>query len=197
MNLKYSFQLLDGRWRGPLINTCTDLPQPSCAAAEQTLRCSDVTHGVPPEVVRTQKPYPSWEIPELGVMGIWHRYLGTEGLYCWMRLYWGCCWIPWSLSRATWWTAGVCVLQEPWFEITPCQEMMWVALNGLSKGIEGHLFCSLQLGNSSSEWPSFCLASITKFVNISNAFLQDSWSLSHLPVCASNTRGSKTGTSVL
>lgn len=98
MNLKWNLELLDGRWRGPLINTCTDLPQPSCAAAEQSLGCSDMTHSLPLKVGSTQKPYPSWEIPKLGVVGIWDRYLETDGPYCWMWLYWGCCWIPGSLA---------------------------------------------------------------------------------------------------
>jgi len=63
--------------------------------AEQPPRCSDMAHSVHLKVASMQKPSPSREIPALGVVGIWDRHLGTVGSYCWMWLYWGCCWIPW------------------------------------------------------------------------------------------------------
>lgn len=43
-----------------------------------------MTHGTHLRVVSTQKPFPFWEIPELGVVGVWELARGSclTGLPC-------------------------------------------------------------------------------------------------------------------
>lgn len=113
-----------------------------------------------PALQCTQKLYPTWWIPELGILG---EVLGDRRAVYWVCLCWGC-------------SDSIAVMPDGLRRFASSRSLglgfshvrdVVGTLSGLSKGIEGQL----SLAVCSWAIPPFCFASISKFVNIPNASL--------------------------